>query len=78
MLIIVSCLFLIEIVCVGLMDLFLESIHVGWSDKYGSAIYMAGIEQIDFARGFTEVELKDIMRENLENVGAQPFHVSVT
>jgi hypothetical protein len=39
---------------------------------------MAGIEQIDFARGFTEVELKDIMRENLENVGAQPFHVSVT
>ncbi len=78
MFIFVPCLFVIEIVCVGLMDVFLESIYVGWSDKYGSAIYMAGIEQINFARGFTEVELKDLIRVNLDYVGAHPFHVSGT
>jgi hypothetical protein len=58
------------------MDIFLESIHVGWSDKYGTPIYKARIEHIDFARGFTEIELKELLRENLEAVGAHPFHVS--
>jgi hypothetical protein len=55
----------------------LDSINVGWSTKYGSAIYCLGIEHVEFARGFTEVELKELLRENLENVGAFPFHVSV-
>ena len=58
------------------MDVFLDSINAGWSTKYASAIYCAGIEHVEFARGFTEVELKDLLRENLENVGAVPFHVS--
>ena len=59
------------------MDDFLDSIKAGWSNKYGSAIYCSGIEHIEFARGFTEVELKDLMRENLEALGAVPFVVSL-
>ncbi len=39
--------------------------------------HQVGIENLEFARGFTEAELKDLLRENLENVGAVPFHVSV-
>ncbi len=58
------------------MDDFLESIHVGWSSKFGAAIKGAGLEHIEFARGFSEPDLMEVMRENLENVGALPFHVS--
>jgi hypothetical protein len=54
----------------------LQSINVGWSTKFGAAIEAAGIEHIEFARGFNEVESKEILRENLENVGAVTFHVS--
>lgn len=60
----------------GIMDEFLESINVGWSSKFGAAIKGAGLEHIDFARGFSEPELMEVMRENLHNVGALPFHVS--
>lgn len=65
-----------QILCVGIMDVFLDSINAGWSTKYASAIYCAGIEHVELARGFTEVELKELLRETLENVGAVPFHVS--
>jgi hypothetical protein len=58
------------------MDEFLEGINVGWSYKFGAAIKGAGLEQLDFARGFREPELMEVMRENLHNVGALPFHVS--
>jgi hypothetical protein len=57
------------------MDEFWESINVGWSSKFGAAIKGAGLEHIDFARGFSEPELMEVMRENLHNVGALPFHV---
>ena len=57
------------------MEAFLESIHVGWSSLYGPAIHSAGMEQLQFAIGFTEVELKELLREKLEEVGAGPFHV---
>jgi hypothetical protein len=60
----------------GIMDEFLESINVGWSSKFGAAIKGAGLEHIDFALGFSEPELMEVMRENLHNVGARPFHVS--
>jgi hypothetical protein len=61
---------------IGIMDEFLESINVGWSSKFGAAVKGAGLEHIDFARGFSEPELMEVMRENLHNVGALPFHVS--
>ena len=66
----------IQIFCKGVMDVFLESINVGWSSLYGPAISCAGIEHLQFVRGFTEVELKELMREELEKVGAVPFTVS--
>ena len=59
------------------MDDFLDSIKAGWSSKYGSAIYCSGIEEIEFARGFTEEELKELLRENFVALGAVPFHVSL-
>ena len=70
------CLMSSHIFCIGIMDAFLESIHVGWSSLYGPAIHCAGMEQLQFAIGFTEVELKELLREELDKVGAGPFHVS--
>jgi hypothetical protein len=67
----------IQIFWVGIMEVFLDSINVGWSTKYGSAIYCARIEHVEFAWEFTEVELKELLRENLKNVDAVAFHVSV-
>ncbi len=60
------------------MDDFLESIDVGWSSKFSAAIRGTGLEHIEFARGFSELELIEFMRENLEKEGALPFQVSTS
>lgn len=59
------------------MDDFLESIAVGWSSKFSAAIRGTGLEHIEFARGFSELELIEFMRENLEKEGALPFQIAL-
>ncbi len=60
------------------LNQFLDGIVAGWSFKYGGAVEAAGLEDIQMAGGFSEAELKDLVMENLQSVGALPFHVRLS